>query len=160
MRARDVAELILLVLDQSAPLTCDDERLLASTSGQPRIVVLNKSDREIEAGFRPPAVDVVVMSAKTGAGFDELRRAMVRELAGTESLRDAAVLSNTRHIALLEAAHARLTSALYAADTGATPEEFVLSDLQAARQCFDEIVGVRTPETVLEHIFERFCIGK
>jgi len=41
-----------------------------------------------------------------------------------------------------------------------TPEEFVLADLQAARACFDELVGARTSADILEHIFERFCIGK
>ena len=32
--------------------------------------------------------------------------------------------------------------------------------MQAARGRLDEIVGVRTSEDVLTHIFERFCIGK
>jgi tRNA U34 5-carboxymethylaminomethyl modifying GTPase MnmE/TrmE len=32
--------------------------------------------------------------------------------------------------------------------------------LQAAREKLDEIVGRRTSEDVLRHIFERFCIGK
>jgi len=41
-----------------------------------------------------------------------------------------------------------------------TPEEFLLTDLQSARSRFDEIVGVRTSDDVLRHIFERFCIGK
>jgi tRNA U34 5-carboxymethylaminomethyl modifying GTPase MnmE/TrmE len=36
----------------------------------------------------------------------------------------------------------------------------VLTDLQAARARFDEVVGTRTSEDVLQHIFERFCIGK
>ena len=31
---------------------------------------------------------------------------------------------------------------------------------QAARARFDEVVGTRTSEDVLRHIFERFCIGK
>jgi tRNA U34 5-carboxymethylaminomethyl modifying GTPase MnmE/TrmE len=39
-------------------------------------------------------------------------------------------------------------------------EEFVLADLQAARAHLDEIVGRRTAEDVLRHIFEHFCIGK
>ena len=39
-------------------------------------------------------------------------------------------------------------------------EEFVLADLQGARGALDEVVGRRTPDDVLAHIFERFCIGK
>ena len=33
-------------------------------------------------------------------------------------------------------------------------------DLQAARAHLDEVVGVRTSEDVLQHIFATFCIGK
>jgi tRNA U34 5-carboxymethylaminomethyl modifying GTPase MnmE/TrmE len=48
----------------------------------------------------------------------------------------------------------------YTAAGEQTPEEFLLTDLQAARSKLDEIVGVRTSEDVLTQIFERFCIGK
>jgi len=41
-----------------------------------------------------------------------------------------------------------------------TPEEFILADLQTARARLDEVVGARTSDDVLRHIFERFCIGK
>jgi tRNA U34 5-carboxymethylaminomethyl modifying GTPase MnmE/TrmE len=39
-------------------------------------------------------------------------------------------------------------------------EEFVLADLQDARSALEEVTGRRTPEDVLAHIFERFCVGK
>lgn len=110
---------------------------------------------EREGGSRP-----VIVSAKTGAGADELRRAIVRELTGSESLRDTAAISNVRHIGLIEEARASLASAEQAARAGDTPEEFVLADLQAARGRLEEIVGARTSEDLLQHIFEKFCIGK
>lgn len=174
-RARGVADLLLLVLDQSEPASAEDARLLAETAHGRRIVVANKSDlpcaidmalvrganpsgsRGEPDNARPTAISV---SARTGAGFDELRRAIVRELTGSELLRDAAAISNTRHIALLEQARAHLAAAQQAAAAGDTPEEFVLADLQAARARLDEVVGARTSEDVLQHIFERFCIGK
>jgi tRNA modification GTPase len=71
-----------------------------------------------------------------------------------------AAVSNARHIGLLEQARTALVAARDAAGAGDTPEEFVLADLQAARARLDEIVGVRTSDDVLRHIFERFCIGK
>jgi tRNA U34 5-carboxymethylaminomethyl modifying GTPase MnmE/TrmE len=43
---------------------------------------------------------------------------------------------------------------------GETPEEFVLTDLQAARASLEEIGGARTNEDLLRHIFQKFCIGK
>jgi tRNA modification GTPase len=169
-KARAVADVLLVILDRSESARPEDDHILAQTAQMPRVVVLNKSDLPeatrlkaapttdsyVGAGFSP----LVAVSAKTGAGFDELRTAIVKALTGDETLRDAAAISNTRHIGLLEQARDRLKAAQQSVAAGDTPEEFVLTDLQGARAYFDEIVGTRTPDDVLEHIFERFCIGK
>jgi tRNA modification GTPase len=154
-RARGVADLLLVIVDRSDPMTADDA-LLEQTASHPRIVVGNKSDVVASGDVR----SAVHVSAKTGEGIEELRRAIVHELTGGEALRDTAAISNTRHIALVEQACGHLRAAQQAAAGGDTPEEFVLADLQAARARLDEIVGGRTSEDVLRHIFERFCIGK
>jgi tRNA modification GTPase len=163
-RARDVADLILVVLDASETLTADDRRLLERTQGRARIVVRNKSDLvapggEDEAAIAQEEQRSVRVSAATGDGMSDLRTAIAVALTGQESLRDSVAISNTRHIALLERARRHLEDARGAA-LAASPEEFVLADLQFARQAFDEIVGRRTSEDLLTHIFERFCIGK
>ena len=97
-----------------------------------RIVVANKSDlparcsvaalqlqlstsRDIVAGNGsemggPVGHHLITVSAKTGAGLDDLRRAIVKELTGAESLRDAAAISNIRHVELLEHARASLVA--------------------------------------------------
>ena len=182
MRARDVANVLVVVLDRSEPVTSYDEQLLADSASQCRIVVANKSDlpgrcsvaalqlqlstsRDIVARNdsemgTPVGHEVITVSAKTGAGLDDLRRAIVRELTGAESPRDAAAISNMRHVALLEHARASLVRAQSAAMHDEAREEFVLADLQEARVRFDEIVGTRTSEDVLRHIFDKFCIGK
>ena len=155
-RARGIAELVVVVLDRSEPLAPEDEELLAQTGALAHLVVANKSDL-------PPAVtrpDAIAVSAATGDGLDALRCAIEHALTGRESRRDAPPLANIRHIALLEQARAHLVAAAEAASRQSVPEEFVLSDLQAAREKLDEIVGRRTSEDVLRHIFERFCIGK
>lgn len=172
-QARAVADLVIVVLDASQSLTPDDHRLLEMTANRPGLVVLNKSDLAAAAdpaGRLPHAAQgavgggtfpAVVISARTGDGLGELRRAIARALAGgDEALRDTAAISNARHIALLQEARARLIAAQQAAAAGPTPEEFLLVDLQAARAQLDEIVGARTTDDLLQHIFERFCIGK
>ena len=154
-KARAVADVLLVIRDRSESPRPEDDQILAQTAQLPRVVVLNKSDlpgSDAAAG--------IAVSAKTGEGFNDLRAAVVKALTGEESLRDTAAVSNTRHIALLEQARDRLKCAQQSVAAGDTPEEFVLTDLQAARAFFDEIVGTRTPDDVLEHIFERFCIGK
>ncbi len=154
--ARGVADLVVVVLDGSEPLTPDDERLLHDTAQQRRLVVANKADRERHLAVTVAAVDV---SAHTGEGLGAVRTAIAEQLAGRDPLRDTPSISNVRHIALLTDARRHLVSARGAA-ASQTPEEFVLTDLAAARSCFDEVVGVRTSDDVLTHIFETFCIGK
>ena len=156
VQARQVADVVVLVLDRSEALTAEDEELLTQTNVRARVLVANKSDRP--SAFERS--DVVCASAKTGDGLDAVRCAITRALTQQAPLRDTAALSNVRHIALLEQARAQLARAQAAATSGVTPEEFVLADLQAARATLDEIVGRRTSEDVLRHIFERFCIGK
>lgn len=155
--ARSVADLVLVVIDRSEEPTSDDERLLEQTQTTQRLIVLNKCDRPPAGEYRQ--FQAVPVSAETGEGMGDLREAIMRSLTGTERLRDTPALSNTRHIALLDTAREHLCRARDAANC-ATPEEFVVTDLQAARLCLDEVVGTRTSEDVISHIFERFCIGK
>jgi tRNA modification GTPase len=164
-RARDVADLVILAMDRSCPLENDDERLLNDTARMHRLVLLNKSDLApvVSVGDvdqrAAKTSEVIEISARTGEGFDQLRMAIFRSLTGNESLRDSPRLSNERHIRLLEDARSVLLTAQDAA-AAEVAEEFLLSHLQSARTKFDEIVGTRTPEDVLAHIFEKFCIGK
>ena len=85
---------------------------------------------------------------------------MVEALTDGEPLREPAAISNVRHAALLARARTHLAQARAAASEAATSEEFLLADLHAARASLGEIVGAHTSEDVLQHIFERFCIGK
>jgi tRNA modification GTPase len=155
-RARDVADVIVVVLDSAEPLLADDVRLLDESADRVRVVVANKTDR--------PAMwqrdDATRVSASTGDGIEGLRRVLVDALSGGEALRDSTAISNVRHTALLERARAHLAQARQAALQARASEEFVLADLHAARATLGEIVGAHTSEDVLHHIFERFCIGK
>jgi tRNA modification GTPase len=155
-RAREVADLIVVVLDAAEALMSDDARLLTETTSRARVIVANKSDQ--------PAVwrreDAVCISATSGAGLDALRQTIVAALGGGEPLRDSSALTNVRHTSLLEHARANLARARAAAEQEGISEEFLLADLHGARASLGEVVGTHTSEDVLEHIFERFCIGK
>ena len=158
VKARGAAELVLVVLDQGESLTADDRRMLEETSTRPRLLVKNKADTPDRCHLVDVA-PVVCVSARTGSGLDGLRLAIVRALGGAEPTRDLPAVSNIRHVTLLQEARVFLDRGRAAARTGAS-EEFVAADLQQARERFDEVVGRRTRDDVLRHIFERFCIGK
>ena len=158
-QARAASSLVLVVLDCSEPVTADDRRVLEGTRDRPRVIAKNKSDRGDRCGDVDAVTPAVAVSATTGSGLPELRQTIVRALTASEPLRDTPAITNTRHVALLEDARAALERGRGAAAAMAS-EEFIVADLQQARERLDEIVGRRTSEDVLRHIFERFCIGK
>jgi tRNA modification GTPase len=160
-RARDtlrVADLVLVVLDRSRPLAEDDRAVLDETRNRPRVIVVNKQDLDAAAGFSP-LKDAVEISAKTGTGMDRLIDAISSALTAREPLRDQPQITNTRHIVLLEQAREGIDRAAAALEVQVS-EEFPLLDLQEAAQALQEITGQRTSDDLLQHIFQRFCIGK
>ena len=158
LQAQRVAALTLSVVDSSVPRDAGDDRIAFAASNS-TIVVLAKADlpRQREDIRRDGAV--LEVSALTGEGLAELRTAIAHALTGSEDLRDTPRISNTRHLALLDAVHVLLNKAVQALGDGAT-EELVLADLTEARHAIEELTGRRTPDDLLQHIFAKFCVGK
>ena len=155
-----VADLVIVVLDRSRPLSSDDRDVLSSTANQRRLIVINKSDLPAALTLdSPEPQETLELSATTGAGVAELIEAIATALNASEPLRDTPLMTNTRHVALLERSRAALDRAATALAEG-VPEEFPLLDLQEATHALQEITGRRTSDDLLRHIFERFCIGK
>lgn len=163
VRAAGVADLRLVVVDRSQPLTGEDLEALQRIGPSPGLVVASKSDlpaawsrEELPVASRELAMEV---SALTLEGVDALCGHVARALGASELRRDALSISNVRHIRLLERARDAVIRGRAALAAGAS-EEFVLADLRDASEALAEVTGRRTPDEVLEAIFERFCIGK
>ena len=155
-----VADLVVVMLDRSRPLSDEDRDVLASTAGQRRVVVSNKSDLPAQlSSAQLEPLEPLELSATTGSGISTLIDAIATTLAASEPLRDQPQITNTRHIVLLERARALLEDATIALENE-VPEEFPLLDLQEAAHALQEITGRRTSDDLLHHIFARFCIGK
>ncbi len=157
--AEQIADLAIVVLDRSRLLTQDDEQLIATTTGRARLLIANKSDLPGRWSAEALAVAPIQVSATTGEGIDDLRRAIATVLSGTERMHETPAVTNARHVDLLSKAGAVLQRAASAA-RDRTSEEFVAADLAEARALLEEVTGVRTPDDVLAEIFGKFCIGK
>ena len=159
-----VADLVIVVLDASRPLGEDDTRAVTSTANRARLPVINKTDLAAAWSDPPTGIDpaeCVRISVHTGAGLDLLIARIAAALSGSGHLRDEPLITNIRHVRLLEHAREALLRARGAlVSDSAVPEEFLLADLQEAQARLQEITGQRTTEDLLRHIFERFCIGK
>ena len=160
--AIEIADVILLVLDLSQPLTVDDAAMIESTQARARVVVANKMD--LPSAWDPASVEakprlVARVSATGGGGLADVRDAMLIALGAHGVEADGVAVTNLRHVRLLEEVEQALERALVGARARRS-EEFLLADLLAARVGFESITGKRTPEDLLEHIFSSFCIGK
>ncbi len=153
-RARDLmraADLVLLVLDASQPLTKEDEELLSETAGYPRLILCNKAD----CGTAVDLPDALHISAVTGDGMAELRRELSRRAAMPAEL----PLTSERHMRLARAAAQHLDSAAAALKEG-QPLDLAAIDLHSALDCLGEVTGDRVDEKLLDSVFSRFCVGK
>ena len=147
MRRADVQ---LVLLDGSAPLTAEDETLIETTeNGIPRILVVNKCDLPRQTDY----AGAISISAKTGQGLEELKREVLRLAAPQDA--DCNAITNERHLHALEQACAALCSAEQAEEL-----DCKATDIRAALQALGSITGTDVDATVIDRIFERFCVGK
>jgi tRNA modification GTPase len=162
-RAEAAAEVVLAVVDASAPLTSDDLSLLSRLRERKAVAVLNKSDLGIDPSARAAVADFVTAietSAATGAGLDALRAAALAAAhGGAPETESAAVVTNVRHAELLERARAKMAAGLDALAAGRS-EEAVAIDLGDALEALGAITGEALTEDILSAIFRRFCVGK
>jgi tRNA modification GTPase len=119
--------------------------------GVPCIEVYNKID--LAPGFLVPAGGLGV-SAKTGAGVEALRQAILAAAGwtGTETV----FLARERHLRALQLARERLAAA--AAELARS--ELFAEELRLAQAALGAVTGEVRADDLLGEIFARFCIGK
>jgi len=155
------ADLILLLLDASKGLTAQDEAILAGLPPDiPRLLVFNKTDLLGDSAAVPARVPLasapfILVSAKTGAGLEELRGKLL-EAVGWRDQESGAFMARERHVRALTLAQTHLTRA----QAVLASAELFAEELRLAQRALNEITGEFTPDDLLGEIFSRFCIGK
>lgn len=159
------ADLVLLLLDASAPLADEDKEVMAHLTGRQALVLVNKTDLpavidlgEVEAfaAGKP----VIKISALEGTGVADLEQAILALVySGRISQGEGAFVSNVRHTHILEQAKTLLEEAL-ATIAAAMPPDCIVVDLRAAWEKLGEIGGETAGEDIIDQIFSQFCIGK
>jgi tRNA modification GTPase len=160
--AQDEADLLLVVIDGSVPLTSDDRELLRSVRDRKHMVLLNKADLA-ETVERDPALTdrlVYIMSAKTGMGIEVVKSALLAQLvSGGFETGESLMVTNARHRDALRRASTSLDQALESV-RGGMAGELISIDVRAAADALGEITGAITTDEILGRIFSEFCVGK
>lgn len=159
------ADLILLLLDSSAPLSPEDRAVLELLPGKQAIVLINKSD--LPARLETEEVEkytggrlVLKISVAREEGLAALEQAIVDMVYGGQvSPGEAAFVNNVRHSAALRAALERLNDAEATIEAG-MPSDCIVVDLRAAWEKLGEVTGDTVGEDIIDQIFTQFCIGK
>jgi tRNA modification GTPase len=166
--ARDEADLTLHVVDVEDMLV---GRAVSSGTGGPRrrtIVVVSKADllnelqrqRVIALAARSTGVPVVLVSATTGFGLEQLKTLIRTSLLdGSGESGQGIRITNVRHTAALQQAQESLQRTQEATRQGLQPE-LVAVELRACADALGEITGAITTDEMLDQIFSEFCIGK
>ena len=162
-RAIADADMVVVVIDGSLPLLPEDEDVLAEVAESPHLIALNKSDlhsfRNDDPRWKMDHAQVIAISAKTGAGLDALRAAILEPFAAQGAHETDFLITDARHFDLLRRAQDALSSSRALLEQRAT-EELVLVGLYDALRLLGQITGETTPDDVLSQIFATFCIGK
>ncbi len=160
--AQGEADLLLVVLDGTVPLTNDDLTLLTSVRGRKHLVLLNKADLAATVPRDSALADypTYAVSAKTGLGIEAVKAALRAQLvSGCFDAAASVMVTNVRHRDALRRAGESLGQALESVQCGMAGE-LISIDVRAAADALGEITGAITTDEILGRIFSEFCIGK
>lgn len=153
----DEAELVLLILDASCPLSEEDKYLLEKTKDKKRIIIMNKIDLNLNNSYMD---DVIKISAKNNEGIEDIKDA-IKELfnVGTFMSKNLTFFTNVRQISLLKSA----IKSLEDVEQGIKEEreiDMIEIDLKLVWEKLGDIIGANYTEELIDNLFSRFCLGK
>ena len=161
-RRIESAALVLAVFDGSEPLNDDDLSLIEALKGRRAIAVINKSDLDMKIDIERIASVIektVILSAKSGENADMVETAIL-SVSGLDGLDPtSAMMTTERQRDCAERAFAAINEGISTLDLGLTFDAVgVLLDEAIAALC--ELSGERVSDSIVDEVFDTFCVGK
>ena len=164
MEAAGDADLIIYVVDSSAPLDENDEQIMELIRDKKAVVLLNKSDlkqvvssSEVE---QKTGHKVISISAKEEWGLNLLEEEIKNLFyGGTIDFNDQLLITNVRHLQALKEALKSIRMVKQSI-LDRMPEDFYSIDLMGAYESLGLIIGEALEDDLVNEIFSRFCMGK
>ena len=104
-------------------------------------------------------VEIIPISAKTGAGISDLRTNLASSQRNLLAESDTTLVTNQRHVQALTDARTSLLRVREGLASG-LPTDLAAQDIREAIYHIGSIVGEISTDEVLGNIFANFCIGK
>ena len=154
----EAADVALLVLDASRPLT-DEDRALLKRADERYILCLNKRDlpEQLDMASLPPEIPAVRLCARTGEGVEALLRRLDERLSAGGGEEECFTVE--RQLRLARKAASTLRGCAQALLDGFSPD-VVAPDMLRACEILDNVTGRDASEAVVSAIFANFCVGK
>lgn len=160
-KALSEADLVLLVLNASEPLTEQDRSLLALSEMTNRIILLNKTDLPEAIETQELPNDVIRISVLENQNIDQIEERINQLFFDNAGIveQDATYLSNSRHISLIEQALQALQAVNEGLEFG-IPVDLLQVDMTRCWHILGEITGDAAPDELITQLFSQFCLGK
>ncbi len=144
------ADLVIMVLDSSRPLSEEDREILQTLENKKAIVLLNKTDL-------PQQIQLDELSKYVDCSSIIKIEAMVYK--GSVKNSSSLMVTNSRHKDALLKAYESINDAIIAIDQN-MPYDFIEVDFKNIWDYLGYINGDTVKEDLLDTIFANFCIGK
>jgi len=164
----DEADLVITVINGSAPLDNRDTQSLEACFGKRTIIVINKKDLGLV--IKPESIEssstggsCMAISAKTGDGLDLFENLLFETAKSMATEKNASTQAslNSRCLLLMEKAQDIMNVLTENFEQGtAMRPEIVSLELRRVLAILQEITGERASDEILDRIFDRFCVGK
>ncbi|MFA5834216.1 MAG: tRNA uridine-5-carboxymethylaminomethyl(34) synthesis GTPase MnmE [Bacteroidota bacterium] len=164
-KAIDSSDVIVILIDSSILVSTEDITLYDKIFNQYHdaksvLLVLNKSDIKCDAINVLSKISPVWISCKTHQGIQSLKQKLIDvAIPRHDSTASSVTITNVRHKDALEKALVSIAAAKQTVNEG-LGGDFAAVDLRGALNYLGEIIGLTTPDDILNNIFSNFCIGK
>ncbi|MPN17030.1 tRNA modification GTPase MnmE [bioreactor metagenome] len=159
------ADLVLLILDCSQPLSAEDEKIIDTVGNRKALVLLNKTDLgmvldENSLYEKMPNAIFIRTAVKEGIGINDIEKE-IENLVYNGQVKQSGntFITNVRHTNLLVSAKSALDDAINMIRLGEALE-FIEIDVKRTFEFLGEIVGETVSDSIIDEVFSRFCLGK
>ncbi len=157
------ASIVLMVIDSFRGIDDVDRKILEKVKDKNVIFLLNKSDISSQENIKKINqelnTETIPFSTKSGDGFSKLEERISSFLNSNFADINDSFVADLRIINLLEKASENIISVISLLKSE-EPAEITSFEIQSMIDNLGEITGEISPDTILDSIFSRFCIGK